>query len=588
MSSTTKTPLHVAISHGIKVPPNPMLDDERLGRINSERYERQEIAGALKIIRPGDNVLELGAGIGLVGAVTARNANPAKVLSFEANPELIPHIHALYDLNDLGDQIEVRNEVLLSASDAPKEVTFHVRNSFLGSSLIDTTRRPTRQITVPTAAYAQVKRDFAPDVLVMDIEGGELEFLRHASLDGLRGIVIEFHPEAYGREGMRECKGILERAGFAKVPGLCSRTVWTVTHEPALAPPMPDIGWSRRIETIENAQVYPPDEQNFVQKAGVLRPDGSYCSAGALWRNGRTLTTRPDAAEATLPKRSGTWLWGGVLWMHFGHFLVESTSRLWAFDHLREKIDGVLFIPKRPRNGSEVAEFQHEFGRLLNLDVPIACAGSPEEVERLIVPGQGFGLGNMIVGTDEYKATIANRFATDIPAEGSDRLYISRSKLPSGRGNLIGEPELESYLANQGYRIYHPEKHDVRHQIATYKAARKVIAAEGSALHMLALVAQPDAEVAIVVRRPSGATRNLERHLTSFTGRQPTLVTQLTRSWKPLGKAKPRLWMGELDMPALRQDLIDAGFIRKNAAKWAALDPADVQARLGDKFEEVA
>ncbi len=588
MSSTVKKPSHVAQCFGVKVPPIPMLNDERLGRINAERYEHQEITGALQVIRPGDNVLELGAGIGLVGAVTAKNAKPAKVLSFEANPDLIPHINALYKLNRLGSKIEVRNQVLLSTPDAPREVTFHLRNSFLGSSLIDTTRRPTRQISVPTASYAQIHQEFSPDVLVMDIEGGELEFLRHATLDGVRAIVVEFHPEAYGREGMRECKTILERAGFAKVPGLCSRTVWTVTHEPALAPPMPDIGWSRGTESLDNAQVYPPSEQDFVQNAGVLRRDGSYCSAGALWRNGRPLTIRPTASDTPLPKRKGTWLWGGVLWMHFGHFLVESTSRLWALDHLKEEIDGVLFVPKRPRNGSEVAEFQHEFGRLLNLGVPIACAGSPEEVERLIVPGQGFGLGNMIVGTEEYKATIANRFANDIAPQGSEKLYISRSKLPAGRGNLIGEPELETYLSKQGYTIYHPEKHDVRHQIATYKAAQKVIAAEGSALHMLALVAQPDAEVAIVVRRPSGATRNLQLHLTSFTGKEPHLITQLTRSWKPLGKAKPRLWMGELDMPALRTSLIEAGFIRKNAAQWAPLDPADVQVRLGDKFEEVA
>ncbi|MDF1728595.1 MAG: FkbM family methyltransferase [Sulfitobacter sp.] len=588
MASSPTKPLHVAECHGIKLPANPMLDDERLGRIKAERYERHEIAGALRVVRPGDRVLELGAGVGLVGAITLKNAKPEKVLSFEANPELIPHIEALYRMNRLGKGIEVRNAVLVADPDAPESLPFHVRNSFLGSSLIDTTRRPTREISVATQSFEALRAEFQPDVIVMDIEGGEYDFLQHADLSGVRAVVVEFHPEAYGRDGMRVCKQILERAGFAKVPGFCTRTVWTVVHAPALSPPMPDEGWSREIEIVDEALVVPTAEQGFVQQTGILRPDGSYCAQGALWRNGRTLTERPPAPTGNLPLRTGTWLWGGVLWMHFGHFLAESIARLWALEHLNEPIEGILFVPKRPRNGTEVHEFQHEFMRLMGVEARVVCAAEPERVERLIVPGQGFGLGNMIEGTEEFRATIAARFATDIVPEGPEKLYISRSKLPSGRGNLIGEAELEAHLEGLGYTIYHPEKHDLRHQIATYKAARKVIAAEGSAIHLLAMVAHPQAQVAIVVRRPSGATRNLERHLTSFTGKDPLLSTQLVRSWKPMGKARPRLWMGELDMPALQQDLAQAGFIRKNAKKWASLDPQDVQERLGDRFEEVA
>ncbi len=588
MAAKTKKPTHVAECHGVKVPDSPLLTPTRIERINGARYEGQEIAGALEVVREGDKVLELGAGIGLVGAIVAKNAKPAKVMSFEANPNLIEHITALYKLNRLGSKIEVRNEVLISAPDAPKTMTFHIRNSYLGSSLIDSDSRATTAVEVPTADYKSVHAEFAPDVLLMDIEGGELDFLRHASLDGVRAIVIEFHPEAYGKEGMMECKSILERAGFAKVPGHSTRHVWTCTFDAALQPPVPEGGWTTRIETLKDAVVVPPAEQNFVQKAGVLHRDGTYHGSGALWRNGRSLTTKPPMPEGDLPLRKGTWLWGGVLWMHFGHFLVESTSRLWALDHLKDKIDGILFIPKRPRNGDEVHQFQRDLIALLGTDVPVICAAAPERVEHLIVPGQGFGLGRMIEGTKEYRDAFANRFGKDVKADGTEKLYISRSKLPAGRGNLIGEAELETKLAAEGYAIYHPEKHDITHQIATYKAAKQVIAAEGSALHMLAMVARPKTQVAMIVRRPSGATANLETHIKAFTGTAPTTIMQLKRSWKPLGAAKPRMWMGELDMPALQASLAEAGFIAKNGPSWDALDPKDVQERLGDRFEEVA
>lgn len=587
MPRSPAEPPVVARCHGVRVPDSPLLTPERIARIEAHRYEGPEIAGALRVVRPGDRVLELGAGLGLVGAVVAHQARPERVLSFEANPELLPHITALHRLNGLEDRIRLENAVLVSDPEAPPEVTFHLRSSYLGSSLLNPEARPAREISVPTRTWAEVMAQFRPDVLLMDIEGGELALLEGADLSGLRAIVLEFHPDTYGKQGMRRCKAILERAGFAKVPGHCSRTVWTLVHDPALSAPQPEAGWSREITTLQGATVVPPTETGFVQPAGLLRADGSHHPGGALWRNGRALTEAPPAPEGEPPLRSGTWLWGGLLWMHFGHFLVESSARLWALDHLKEPIAGILYIPKRPRNGAEVVPFQKDFLRLLGQEVPLLCLAAPERVERLIVPGQGFGLGSLIEGTPEYRHFMRSRFAAEIPPEGPERLYISRSDLPAGRGNLIGEAELEAHLAAQGYEIYHPERHGLAHQVARYKAARQVIAAEGSALHLLAMVAPPEARVACIVRRPSGATRNIERHLASFTGSPPLMVTRLTRSWKPRGKAKPRLWMGELDMPGLQAELTAAGFLAA-AAPWAPLDPGTVRARLGKRFEEVA
>ena len=153
----------------------------------------------------------------------------------------------------------------------------------------------------------------------------------------------------------------------------------------------------------------------------------------------------------------------------------------------------------------------------------------------------------MITGTARLRAAMARRVAQDVAAEGAEELYIGRSELPAGRGNLLGEEALEQMLAAEGYQSFHPEKHDLRTQIAAYKAARQIIAAEGSALHLLAMVAQPEQQVAIVVRRPSAATQGLERHLQSFAGITPATLCHLTRSWKPKGSAKSRTWTGELD-----------------------------------------
>lgn len=216
-----------AICHGVKVPQSRFMNETRVARINGGRYEGDEIRGALHVVREGDNVLELGAGIGLVGAVAAMNRGPARVIAFEANPGLIDTIEALYRLNEIENVISVRNQVLVAGAERPDTITFHLHKSYLGSSLNPRQGKTTEAIEVPTAGFDDLRQEMQPDVILMDIEGGELDFLENANLDGVRAIVMEFHPEVYDVAGMRRCKNILRDAGFVRNDELSTRTVWT-------------------------------------------------------------------------------------------------------------------------------------------------------------------------------------------------------------------------------------------------------------------------------------------------------------------------------------------------------------------------
>lgn len=224
MTETIDIAAHYA---GVDVPNSPFLNEKRIERINAGRYEGAEIAGAMKIVRKGDRVLELGAGLGIVGAVISKNCAPQKVISYEANPSLIPHIQALYDQNGLAKRHTVVNEVLIAAPDRPATMPFVVHNSFLGSSLSADQSRAKEVVDVPTGDFNAAMKRFKPDVLVMDIEGGELDILRHADLTGVRAIVIEFHPEHYEVSGMKECKNVLRDAGFVRDDEVSTRIVWT-------------------------------------------------------------------------------------------------------------------------------------------------------------------------------------------------------------------------------------------------------------------------------------------------------------------------------------------------------------------------
>lgn len=217
---------------GVAVPASPFLNDQRIARINAARYEGQEIRGALSVVRQGDRILEMGAGLGLVGAVALTRGKAAQLRSYEANPDLIPHIQALYDRNGLSARCDLRHQVLTTGPEAPALMPFFLRNSYLASSLIDS-KRPTRKVCVPTADFDEAVQAYRPDVLLMDIEGGELALIDTVAQAGVRAIVIEFHPEVYGDAGMRHCKASLTQAGYKKQPDHCNRRVWTLIHKDA-------------------------------------------------------------------------------------------------------------------------------------------------------------------------------------------------------------------------------------------------------------------------------------------------------------------------------------------------------------------
>ena len=353
-------------------------------------------------------------------------------------------------------------------------------------------------------------------------------------------------------------------------------------------PPSPLGGWSETAETLTGALVVPPVASGFQQKTGVLRADGSYCATGALWRRHRPVTLAPDpvapAADGQIGEAlAGRWIWGGLLWGHFGHFLAESTARLWILDALEQAggpVDGVVFVPKRPRNGERIRGYQQDFFRLMGLDIPIRVVNAPTRVETLVVPGQGFGLGEISAGTAPVRAQFATRFAPDIAPDGPEKLYVSRSRLGYAKGSILGETVVEARLAEAGYEIFHPQAHPMEVQVARYRAARQVVATDGSALHLLAMAQPKDQTLAIIARRKSTAVDLLVRHVASFTQADPLVVDALRRSWFPEGrKPNPRLALGELELAELGRQLQAAGFIA-DAGAWTNMTPEEVQAAL--------
>lgn len=179
--------------------------------VASGRYEGSEAALAGPLIQPNDTVLELGAGLGFMSAYLRLTSPAGRIVCYEANPALMPYIANLHALNKARG-IEVRNAVVLPKP-SQDTVPFYVHPDFWASSLKPMGRcRSVAQVHVER--LSDVMAAVRPDVLVMDIEGGEAEVLEADNLSSVRSVLLDTHDEEATEPALASLR---DRLGFREV-----------------------------------------------------------------------------------------------------------------------------------------------------------------------------------------------------------------------------------------------------------------------------------------------------------------------------------------------------------------------------------
>ncbi|MEM6307420.1 MAG: glycosyltransferase family 2 protein, partial [Pseudomonadota bacterium] len=211
---------------GVKIPFVPTIITPNIERpMRRNRYETGECMTAQTLIKPGDRVLELGAGVGLVSTIASRVEGVQAILSIEGHPGLIPMIRETHRINGV-THVELRHG--LAATVSSDAQPFYVRNDFWGSSM-EPHSRPYKNVEhIPTFGLGDLIAEFDPTVIIADIEGGELDLFDHADLSGVRVIMIELHPKVYGPEGQNKILTTLEGKGLNTHPDHMKGTVWVM------------------------------------------------------------------------------------------------------------------------------------------------------------------------------------------------------------------------------------------------------------------------------------------------------------------------------------------------------------------------
>lgn len=293
---------------------------------------------------------------------------------------------------------------------------------------------------------------------------------------------------------------------------------------------------------------------------GVRLADGTAPALSALlYRHRRPVPPDLSALPERPVRHPGLFIFGGVAGPQFGHLLTQSIGRLWAASLHPEA--PILFLAEtlgmEQLPGAFVA-----FLRSLGVRNELRLVTSSMECETLLIPGELCNLESRPCLRPEFKQwlTTVIRYPD---TSGQGDLYVSRSGLDPSMGQYLQEATLEAALQANGYRVFHPETHTIEEQIATYRAARRVIFADGSAMHLWSFVAHPGQRSAVILRRDKD--RHFAAWLRSIQCGLPVYINQVLAAFSRRGEGPARSVV-LLDLGAVWQQLGEFGFHQDSSA----------------------
>jgi FkbM family methyltransferase len=201
---------------GVVIPFDPEVITPAIHRAIIEgRFEAAESCQIPAIVRPGDRVLEIGAGIGFISTLLSRERRVSRVVAVEANPFLMDYMTLLHSCNRVR---KVRRVNAVLTNETAKSATFYLRRDFWMGSLSPAPNPYVGTVEVPALNLDVLLREERIDLIVCDVEGAETELFEGADLSGVDRIFLEMHDHVTGLSGVRRLFTTMTQHGFVYDP----------------------------------------------------------------------------------------------------------------------------------------------------------------------------------------------------------------------------------------------------------------------------------------------------------------------------------------------------------------------------------
>jgi len=164
------------------------------------------------VVRAGDRVLVIGAGLGVVSTLVAKTEGVARVIAVEANTALIPYLNRVHDLNGVSE-VETINAVL--AEGKKGRVPFFARRDLRTSSLLLHDRLWQQAMMVPFMDLDLILTEERINLIVCEIPTASAQLLARADLGSVEQILVSSGDDSSEHWEENEVCSLLAAQGFA-------------------------------------------------------------------------------------------------------------------------------------------------------------------------------------------------------------------------------------------------------------------------------------------------------------------------------------------------------------------------------------
>lgn len=199
-----------------------------------------------------------------------------------------------------------------------------------------------------------------------------------------------------------------------------------------------------------------------------------------LFREIRGIDTqigRPGQLTAQREHSPGTAIYMGILFHHFGHFILEGLSRAW-FAKQNPSLPIAWVVDEKAPRGGGYTTWQRDMLSLLGIvNLPIFVAKATV-FDRVIIPDAGYKIQTFMHPEQrDFLATVEHR------PEMGRYTWLSRAKLREV-GNRSAAM-LDKRLTQAGWHVVYPEQLSLAEQVRAIAQSERLAGEQGSALHPL-------------------------------------------------------------------------------------------------------
>lgn len=232
--------------------------------------------------------------------------------------------------------------------------------------------------------------------------------------------------------------------------------------------------------------VIPPSKPGFLNMVSYGATDGSgnKVPLGPNMISSRSFkaiqTRRPLQEPATT--LTGSYVWAGMIYGHFGHFIAETLPRLLSITACLQADPSARILGFATNGVTNVSlTGMGWFLDRIGIDpARIDVITGPTLVPSLTVPPPPF-TGRFAY--DPALLGLIDRSALAAATPSGERIFVSRGKLGKPSTRVQNIAEIEALYAAHGFTILHPEQLSLPDQVARLTACAVLAGENGSALH---------------------------------------------------------------------------------------------------------